>query len=102
MNNVVVVPSGPFICNVDGGSISYDAALTQLKAWCKSSRIDKDVGFHSLRRGGATHMHEIGINLQDIRMAGDWQSMCVLIYLSSSPDRKLEIAKKMARSLAFN
>ena len=54
--------------------------------------IDKDVGFHFLRHGSASFMHSLDIELIYIQKAGDWQSLCVLRYLSIgfAPKRKVE------------
>lgn len=79
--------------------ISYNIAISLLKKWCGMAGIHKDVGFHSLRRGAASHMHSIGVSLVDIKTAGDWQSMCVLRYLSVSSDRRKEMERKFASSL---
>lgn len=58
-----------------------------------------DVGLHSLRRSGAMFLQEIGIPLHEIQMLGDWRSLAVLYYLSSTYERKLEIQKQVIRAL---
>ena len=62
--------------------VSYTVALLWLKTWANLAGINKDIGFHSLRRGSASHMHSLNISLISIQKAGDWQSLCVLDYLS--------------------
>ena len=80
--------------------VSYGLALDWLKLWCKKANIDKDVGLHSLRRGAATHMHNLGIDLISIQRAGDWASLCVLKYLYTFDfANKLEVEKRVSSSL---
>lgn len=56
-------------------------------------------GLHSLRRSGAMHLQKLGIPLYEIQMLGDWRSMAVLLYLSSTYDRKVEIQHIVVSSL---
>ena len=63
--------------------VPYTLSLDFLKTWVKQAGITKDVGFHSLRRGAATFMHLLHIDLISIQQAGDWLSLCVLKYLAS-------------------
>lgn len=56
-------------------------------------------GLHSLRRSGAMHLQKLGIPLYEIQMLGDWRSMAVLLYLSSTYDRKVEIQQLVVSSL---
>ena len=79
--------------------VSYDLALQQLKSWCLSCGILKDIGFHSLRRGSASYMYSLDIGLASIQQAGDWQSMCVLRYLSIDFDQKRKIEDLVSSSL---
>lgn len=89
----------PIVSNLDGSPIYYEYALRTLKKWCVECGIEKDIGFHSLRRGAATHMSSIGISLHDIKVEGDWQSMSVLLYLASPLAHRLSIDRMVARSL---
>lgn len=59
----------------------------------------QNIGLHSLRRSGASFLHTIGIPLEDIRMAGDWRSMAVLLYLVNPFQRKLDLEKKASSAL---
>lgn len=88
----------PIICRPDGSPIFYDVALKILKKWCNMAKIDKDAGFHSLRRGAATYMSMKGVSLHDIRMEGDWQSMAVLLYLASPMEHRKEIDQFISSS----
>ena len=45
---------------------------------------------HSLRRGGASAMHDASLSLIDIKNLGDWHSLLVLQYLSKSPRAKID------------
>lgn len=89
----------PIVANLDGSPIYYDFALKCLKKWCRECKLDKDVGFHSLRRGAATHMNNLGAGLHDIKVEGDWQCMSVLLYLASSLSHRLSIDRIVASSL---
>ena len=79
--------------------VHYNRALEQLKTWVALSGIDKDVGFHSLRRGSASFMHSLDIDLVSIQKAGDWNSLCVLKYLTVDFAQKREVEKIVASSL---
>ena len=61
--------------------VKYSTALNCLKSWAHLAGLDKNIGFHSLRRGAASHMHSLNISLISIQKAGDWQSLCVLDYV---------------------
>ena len=91
---VFMVPSGDRLT-----PLSYTQALRKLKEWGSVVAPSKDIGFHSLRRGAATHMSMLGIKLEDIKAAGDWASLAVLIYLSTPLSHKIEIDKLIANSL---
>lgn len=93
--------SWPIISELDGRPIYYEVALKTLKKWCNLSRLNKDVGFHSLRRGAATHMSLLGIPLHDIKSEGDWQSMSVLLYLASPLEHRLSTDLKISESLSM-
>lgn len=90
--------NSPIVSNKDGSPIMYDTALKKLKGWCVKAGITKDIGFHSLRRGAATYMSMQGISLHDIKVEGDWQSLCVLLYLASPLEHRREIDGKLVDS----
>lgn len=92
--------SWPIVSELDGKPIYYETALKALKKWCNMARLNKDVGFHSLRRGAATHMSQLGIPLHDIKCEGDWQSMSVLLYLASPLEHRLSTDLKISESLS--
>ena len=79
--------------------LDYPTALDKLQSWASVAAPEKDIGFHSLRRGAATHMSIIGIKLEDIKTAGDWSSLSVLIYLTSPHSHKIDIDRIVANSL---
>lgn len=93
-------PSDPRISDTGGTGVPYRFALELLKKWCAIVCPGKDVALHSLHRGMATEMSNLGISLLDIQKAGDWQSLCVLRYLSSSLNRRLDIKKLVSNSLS--
>lgn len=92
-------PHAPLLSNGKGAPVQYRAALGLLKKWSSKSGVGKTVGLHSLRRGMATHMKNMGFSLLDIQAAGDWQSLAVLRYLSTSAERRKDIDLTIASSL---
>ena len=79
--------------------LNYADALLQLKDWGSRECHSKDIGFHSLRRGAATHMSTLGIKLEDIKAAEDWASLAVLIYLTTPLSHKIKVDNIVAGSL---
>ena len=79
--------------------VSYNLALCLLKSWCKKAGLTKDVGFHSLRRGAASYMNKLHINLISIQRAGDWKSLCILKYLSVGFEQRRDVERKVSSSL---
>ena len=79
--------------------VHYNMALDQLKTWVSSAGIKKDVGFHSLRRGAASYMHSLDIELVSIQKAGDWNSLCVLNYLTVDFAQKRKVENLVSSSL---
>lgn len=82
----------------NGSPIMYETALKKLKKWCTLAGLKKDIGFHSLRRGAATYMSIQGMSLHDIKVEGDWQSLCVLLYLASPLDQRKKIDQALVDS----
>ena len=78
---------------------NYNVALDQLKSWVSAAGLAKDVGFHSLRRGSASYMHSLDIELVSIQKAGDWNSLCVLNYLTVDFSQKRKVESLVASSL---
>ena len=86
-------------CNGKDLPVRYSTALDCLKSWCYLAALNKDIGFHSLRRGAASFMHSLSIPLVSIQKAGDWQSLCVLHYLSIDFEQKKDIERVVSSSL---
>lgn len=82
----------------------YREVLSYIKKLVKGIGLDpNNIGLHSMRRSGASFLHCIGVPLEDIRMAGDWRSMAVLLYLVNPFSKKLELEGKIASALCeFN
>ena len=79
--------------------VYYSVALNWLKTWSSLAGLEKDIGFHSLRRGAASHMNNLNIPLISIQKAGDWQSLCVLDYLSIDFEQKQKVEELVSSSL---
>lgn len=90
----------PVVSSKNGSPISYNVVLKNLKSWCRCANIQKDIGFHSLRRGAASYMYSLGFSIHDIKVEGDWQSLAVLLYLSTAMDRRISIDKQISESLS--
>lgn len=87
-----------FLC--DGKPLLYRDVLKYIKTLVKSIGLDSDsVGFHSMRRSGTQFLHSIGTPMSDIKNAGDWKSMAVLVYLSSTLERKIKIEIAAAKAI---
>ena len=86
-------------CGTGLKPLEYGTALNKLKSWGSVVAPSKDLGFHSLRRGAATHMSILGIRLEDIKAAGDWASLAVLVYLTTPFSHKIAVDNVVANSL---
>lgn len=51
----------------------------------------QDIGTHSLRRSGTLFLQSLGVSIHDIQTMGDWKSLAVLMYLSTTFERKSQI-----------
>lgn len=54
---------------------------------------------HSMRRGGSSFAHEIGIDLPLIQSIGDWASLSVLCYLTRPLSLRMTAAQSMAEKV---
>lgn len=64
--------------------ISYALFHRVFKKLCLSAGVKGRFGSHSLRRGGASFMSEVGIPLAEIKDRGMWSSSCIFDYISPS------------------
>lgn len=67
--------------------VSYSKFQSVFKLLCSRAHIVGNFASHSLRRGGASAMADLGVPLIDIKNRGLWSSDCVYKYLSHSLDR---------------
>ena len=79
---------------------TYSWLASRLHKLSKQLRLESFTS-HSLRRGGASAMAEAGFSLIDITNLGDWSSMSVLLYLTKSPQAKLDMDIRVSQAL-FN
>lgn len=80
----------------------YGELLEFLKNCVKLIGLDpSEVGLHSMRRSGASYLHDLGVSLVDIMCAGDWKSLAALQYLISPLSRKTEIDGMVSSKLSF-
>ena len=57
-----------------------------------------DYSWHSFRRGAAVFAFELGLEDSAVQLLGDWSSSAFKNYLEFAFLRKVNIAKKVARS----
>lgn len=69
---------------------TYEGFQLKLKNYCTQLGMSYFTS-HSLRRGGATALAEIGISLSDIKRIGDWKSMVVLNYLERTTASRIRL-----------
>lgn len=78
----------------------YRDVLGFLKQEIKNLGLSSDrFGLHSLRRSGAMYLQRLGVPLHEIQLLGDWRSMAVMLYLSSSFERKVDIQSLVVSNL---
>ena len=81
--------------------LTYSVLLGHLKRLMKKVGMDTErAGMHSLRRAGALYMYSIGLTIEDIRQAGDWQSLAALIYLTKPYTLRVETDEIVSRCLS--
>ena len=87
-------PSSPlFIVPGPGGPtpMTYKMYQSTLKLTCGRAGLDPaEFSSHSMRSGGATFLGMIGAPLQEIKARGDWSSDCVLRYLRTPIDVRIQ------------
>lgn len=76
--------------------ISYAHFYKEFRKLCLSAGLSGKFGTHSLRRGGASFMSEIGIPLSDIKDRGMWSSACIFDYLLPSAIHKCNVDRLVA------
>lgn len=99
-SRVKVPPHAPLF--LDPGSqkpLSYKSFSTKLKGVINAAQLLGKYSSHSLRRGAATFLSRIGLPLHDIKTAGDWRSLSVLLYLSGDIKTRLIKDRSVAQSL---
>ena len=80
--------------------LTYAKLLGFLKRLMRSSGLDPErAGMHSLRRAGALYMYGLGLTIEDIRQAGDWNSMAALLYLTKPYASRIDTDRIVSRCL---
>ena len=70
---------------------SYKDYQDTLKLMCDRVGLDpEEFSSHSLRRGGCTYLGMLGIPVADIKARGDWTSDCILQYLKTPLDVRIQ------------
>ena len=71
--------------------MSYKDYQGTLKLMCARAGLNpEDFSSHSLRRGGCTYLGMLGIPVADIKARGDWTSDCILQYLKTPIDVRIQ------------
>lgn len=74
-------PSAPLFSSKKWLYVSYSKFTAVFKELCKKAELSGNFGTHSLRRGGASALAELGVPISDIKYRGLWSSDCVNRYL---------------------
>ena len=81
-------------------SVSYRTFTLRLKSLLASAGLSPEkYSGHSLRRGGATFLHECGASHLQIQACGDWASAVFTRYLYVSLDQRMESQLMMAKHI---
>lgn len=89
----------PLLQAKDGSPITAGWLRAQLRELLQQAGYSAErFTFHSLRRGGATFAHRLGLGLQAIKQQGDWRSDAVKRYVDAH-FRDTELTKEMAQAI---
>lgn len=72
---------------------TYSKFCKTFKSLCKKADISGNFSSHSLRKGGATFMANIGLPITDIKDRGLWSSVVVFDYIKPSLDHRCKVDK---------
>lgn len=84
-------PDAPFFSSARWPFVTYYSFRKVFKFLCASADLSGNLASHSLRRGGASALAELGVPIADIKERGLWSSDCVHRYLSLSYARKRSV-----------
>lgn len=76
--------SEPLFSSPSCKSLSYSVFSSKLAYLLRVSGCVGNFSSHSLRRGGATSMSQLGFSIADIKSRGRWRSTCVNRYIKPS------------------
>lgn len=76
--------------------LSYALFHKRFRSLCKAAGLSGRFASHSLRRGGATCMANLGISVSDIKDCGIWSSDCVFDYIFPSDEHRRSVDSKVA------
>ena len=93
------LPEGPALMYFDHAklvALTYDRFLARIRQVLSGSSLDgRQVGCHSLRRGGATHCYAMGLSAESIKLIGDWSSSCFMRYIDNDFQTRFNIVTQM-------
>ena len=89
----------PLIVTRNSHNRLLPVTLPRLRALLNIALIEcslkhKNYSLHSLRRGGATFIHEMGIDIEHIKMHGLWFSDAVLSYIQARSAKSSKVVQK--------
>lgn len=80
--------------------LTYNNFSKEFEKLLKLSGIVGNYASHSLRRGGATSMSQVGIGVSEIKRRGRWRSACVNHYIKPSMLHCISTDQKWVKSLS--
>lgn len=92
-------PLAPLFSSKNCSSLSYSVFSSKLAYLLRASGCVGNFSSHSLRRGAATSMSELGFSITDIKNRGRWKSSCVNRYVKPSLSHAVTKDKKWASLL---
>ncbi|ETM48748.1 hypothetical protein L914_06770, partial [Phytophthora nicotianae] len=85
------------ICSIGSQrTLSAETMSATLRKAAAHCNVDpKHISTHSVRTGGATELHNAGVDADTIRMRGRWASDAYQAYLRGAPASQLQLARRM-------
>lgn len=91
--------SAPLFSTPKVPSLSYSVFSKHLNSLISKIGLVGNYASHSLRRGGATSMAELGFGVADIKKRGRWKSSCVNRYICQSISHDIKCDQRWVNNL---
>ncbi|ETK88967.1 hypothetical protein L915_06873 [Phytophthora nicotianae] len=89
------------ICSISSQrTLSAETMSATLRKAAAHCNVDpKHISTHSIRTGGATELHNAGVDADTIRMRGRWASDAYQAYLCGAPASQLQLARRIGNCI---